>query len=418
MQMKVYVLNQDGEPLMPCPPAVARLLLKDDRAKVVSRTPFTIKLLYQATDYTQPLTLGVDTGSSKLGAAVVNDQNGEVVYMSEVELRNDITGKMEQRRMYRRNRRNRKTRYRKPRFLNRKNSIKSGRFPPTVQSKINAHIREIQFVKSIMPISHIILETGTFDPHALKNPAVLKNKWLYQRGTNFGYANTKAYVLHRDGYACQHCKGKSGSRKLEVHHIEFRSDCGSNNESNLIVLCDVCHKALHNGNMILKKNGERKGNLAHATQMNVIRSQLLQATQAEETFGYITKEIRQWMDLPKTHFYDAVAIASQAAEVFFGTQRVLMKKCVAKGDRQQTKGVRSEKRMSTGKIGGFRKFDKVLYGGQQYFIKGRMSTGYAILMGIDGQKVPLKPIPKFERMIRLSARSSWIIREQTTASFC
>ena len=94
---------------MPCEPAVARLLLKGGKAKVVRRSPFTVKLLYQAAGHTQPMTLGVDTGSARLGVAVVNDGTSEVVYMSEVELRNDITRKMERRRMYRRNRRNRKT---------------------------------------------------------------------------------------------------------------------------------------------------------------------------------------------------------------------------------------------------------------------------------------------------------------------
>jgi len=105
--MEVFVLNLDSNLLMPSQPAVARLLLKDGKAKVVRWTPFTVKLLYQATDYTQSLTLGIDTGSAKLGAAVVNDVNREVVYMGEVELRNDITKKMEQRKMYRHNRRNR-----------------------------------------------------------------------------------------------------------------------------------------------------------------------------------------------------------------------------------------------------------------------------------------------------------------------
>ena len=87
---------------------------------------------------------------------------------------------------------------------------------------------------------------------------------------------------------------------------------------------------------------------------------------------------------------------------------MILKKCIPDGDYQQTKGVRSEQPITTGKIRGFRKFDKVRYCGQEYFIKGRMSTGYAILMGIDGKKVDLRPIPKFEKMKRVSARSSWM----------
>ena len=88
---------------------------------------------------------------------------------------------------------------------------------------------------------------------------------------------------------------------------------------------------------------------------------------------------------------------------------VLSKRCVSDGDYQQTKGVRSEQRITTGKIRGFRKFDKVRYQGQEFFIKGRMSTGYAILMDIAGNTVTLKPIPKFDTMKRMSARPSWIM---------
>ncbi|MEO8953964.1 MAG: RNA-guided endonuclease IscB, partial [Ktedonobacteraceae bacterium] len=205
----VFVLSPDGVPLMPCSCVIARLVLKDGKAKVVRRTPFTIKLLFQPeSTYTQALTLGVDTGSSVMGSAVADD-NGKVLYLSEVAIRNDIARKMKARASYRRTRRQRTTRYRPARWLNRKNSIRTGRFSPTVRSKIEAHLREILFVQSFLPTTSIVLETGTFDPYALKNPEVLHHKWLYQKGVNYGFASTKAYVLTRDNYICQQCQGKS-----------------------------------------------------------------------------------------------------------------------------------------------------------------------------------------------------------------
>ena len=91
------------------------------------------------------------------------------------------------------------------------------------------------------------------------------------------------------------------------------------------------------------------------------------------------------------------------------TNEIIFKKCVADGDYQLRKGIRSQQIIPVGKIQGFRKFDKVKYGGKNYFIKGRYSTGYAILMGIDNQKIDLKPIPKFVKMKRISARKTWII---------
>jgi hypothetical protein len=405
----VYVLSKEGKPLMPCCCTIARLLLKDGKAKVVRRSPFTIKLLVQIEQtYTHPLTLGVDTGSSVIGSAVA-DAEGHVVYLSEVTVRNDIATTMKERASKRRNRRQRKTRYRPARWLHRKHSIRTGRFSPTMRSKIEAHQREIRFVQFLLPITSLVLETGTFDPHALKNPEVLQKKWLYQKGINYGYANTKAYVLTRDAYTCQHCKGKSKDRRLEVHHVQFRSQGGSDDEANLLTLCKTCHDGLHAETITLKQRGKQKGGLLHATQMNSIRIQLLKHVQAEETFGFLTKEQRILAGLPKEHVFDATRIATRGTTPLFRTTAVLAKKCVPDGDYQQTKGVRSEQHITTGKIRGFRKFDKVRYLGKEYFIKGRMSTGYAILMDIHGNKVDFKPIPKFEKMWRVSARSSWML---------
>lgn len=214
----VYVISQDDKPLMPCSNPIARLLLKQGRAKIKKREPFTIKLTYDTTNYTQDLTLGVDTGSRTIGTAVSKD-TGEIVYMSEVVVRNDIADKMAQRAKYRRNRRNRKTRYRKSRWLNRANSIKNGRFSPTMQSKLNSHVKEIEYIKSVLPIRKMVFETGQFNTHLMKNPILSNSKvkhWGYQKGTNYGFENTKAMVLNRDNYTCQYCKGKHKDSKLEV----------------------------------------------------------------------------------------------------------------------------------------------------------------------------------------------------------
>jgi len=408
MKTVVYVLAPDRRPLMPCSCRIARLLLKEGKAKVLHRTPFTIKLLAAPTTlHTQPLTLGIDTGSTVIGSAVA-DETGHVVYLSEIAVRNDIADTMKARATYRRNRRNRKTRYRPARWLNRRNSRRTDRFSPTMTSKIHAHLREMQFVQSIVPISSLVLERGTFDTHALKDPSVLENPLKYQQGINFGYANTKAYVLTRDNYTCQQCGGKSKETRLEVHHVVFRSQNGSDEESNLLTLCKDCHDGLHAGTVILKQTGKKKGTLRHAIQMNSIRVQLLKRVQAEQTFGFITKAYRQLAGLPKEHVFDATIIASRGKTPQFLTTSMLIKRGVPDGDYQQTKGVRSEQRITTSKIGGFRKVDKVRYQGNDYFIKGRMSTGYAILMDIHGSKADLKPIPKFSTMQRVSARRSWM----------
>lgn len=414
----VYVLNIGGQPLMPTSRhGKVKHLLKDGKAKVVKRCPFTIKLLYETPNCVQDLTLGVDTGSGTIGTAV-STNDGKIVYMSEVVVRNNITDKITQRSIYRISRRGRKTRYRKPRWLNRKNSIKKDRFNPTMVSKLHSHVKEIEYIKSILPITAMVFETGTFDTHLMKNPNLANENvrhWGYQKGTNYGFENTKAMVLNRDNYTCQYCKGKHKDSKLEVHHIVFRSQNGSDEEGNLITLCHTCHKALHSGKIDIKLKGKAKGRLKYATQMNSIRTQLFRVyPEAIETFGYVTKANRLKLGVDKEHFYDACVIATHGNK-FVVKCNLYKKRCVPEGDFQQTKGVRSEKRIPTCKIQGFRKFDKVKYLGKEYFIKGRQSAGYVILMDIDGNKIDFSYMPKgfktpkMANLKRLESRSSWMV---------
>lgn len=258
----VYVISKSGKPLMPCENVVARLLLKAKKAWVYKKEPFTIKLNYDTTEYTQPLTLGVDTGSKNIGTAVSTD-GGKIVYSSKVIIRDDITDKMKQRSKYRRMRRNRKTRYRKPRFNNRGNSIKEDRFNPTMISKLHSHVKEIEFIKSILPITKFVFETSTFDTHLMKNPSLANESvkhWGYQKGINYGFENTKATILNRDNYTCQYCKNKHKDSKLEVHHIIFRSQGGSDEHDNLITLCNTCHKNLHDGKISPNFKGKKTWN--------------------------------------------------------------------------------------------------------------------------------------------------------------
>src|SRR5258708_36833758 len=131
-----------------CVLASGGLLLKEGKAKVVRRTPLTIKLLPPPkTMYTQPVTLGVDTGSAVVGVASA-DESANMLYLSEVEVRNDIAATMKERASKRRNRLNRQTRYRQPRWLNRRKSITPGRFSPTMRTKIDGHVRETRLGKS------------------------------------------------------------------------------------------------------------------------------------------------------------------------------------------------------------------------------------------------------------------------------
>ncbi len=168
--MFVYVLDKNGQPLMPTQRfGKVRRLLRDKKAKVVRSCPFTIRLLCEPkTKIVQEVILGVDTGSKHVGVACVG--NDKVLYQAQVELRDDIKRKMDSHRMYRRNRRFRKTRHRKARFLNRGNSTKKDRYCPTLISKCYGHEREIEFCKKILPVKDMVFETGKFDTQLMENP--------------------------------------------------------------------------------------------------------------------------------------------------------------------------------------------------------------------------------------------------------
>lgn len=409
--MFVYVLDKDGQPLMPTRRfGKVRRLLRDKKAKVVRSCPFTIRLLYEPeTKIVQEIVLGVDTGSKHVGVACVG--NSKVLYQSQVELRDDIKKKMDSRRMYRGHRRFRKTRYRKARFLNRGNSIRKDRLPPSVKHKVQAHIDEIEFCKRILPIpdKNLILEVSQFDTALMKNPSLINEKvkrWGYQKGFNYEHSSRRKAVLHRDNYTCQCCSKKNC--RLETHHIIFRSRGGSDDENNMITLCVECHKGIHNGTIVLNKN-PKKLNLKHATHMSIIRSRLLKEyPQAIETFGFVTSENRNHLHLEKDHYIDACVIASGGSE-FEQSEILYQKRCVQKQDRQLYKGIRGEKKIPTGKVFGFKKFDKVQYLGETCFIKGRRSSGYFELMGIHGNSLDFRGLggrkePSYKFIKRINAR--------------
>ena len=377
--MLVYVLSKRGKPLMPCKPQRARKLLESGKARVVRRTPFTIKLKFGSSGYVQPVVAGMDTGSKVLGCAAI--ANGAVVYQAEVKLRGDVSKKMMQRAAYRRTRRSRKVRYRQPRFLNRANSKRGGRLAPSIRSKIESHLREKSFVESILPVSQWNVETASFDIHKITNPDVQGKG--YQDGNQKGYYNTKAYVLDRDGYKCRSGRKVKHSKKLQVHHLVPRANGGANAPGNLLTLCETCHAALHDGEFSLTG---RRPRTKPASEMGVIKSQLKKRWEFEETFGYETKFKReQVLGLPKSHANDAIAICCVDGEIIESASIGLLKRHVPSGDYRQTNGKHSQKRIPTGKLFGLRKFDLVKTAKGVGFVVGKRTAGYFEVATLSGQ---------------------------------
>ncbi len=388
--MLVFVLNKNRKPLMPCKSKKARILLKAKKAKIVNICPFTIKLLFGSSGYKQKIEGAIAPSSSNIGIAV--KVNNNCIYSAEIKLRNDISKKMKRRSNYRRVRRSRKTRYRKCRFNNRKSDRK---FNPTMRSKLESHFREVKRVEKILPISYWI---------TISNSVQINFKGF----KDLEWLNLQRQVFERDNFKCRQCKGKSKDFELHAHHIIHRENGGKDLLENLITLCKSCHIKYHQGKITLKIGEHKyKGNLN--TELSIIRK-YFKFTDLKETYGFIVKLKRQNLKLKVNPINNACAMINVEPNNSFYIRNI------SKGDYQQTKGIRSQQRIPTRKIMGVRKFDKVKYNNMICFIKGRMSTGYAI--GMDILNNSIKKLLKLRNIKIIQRRKSSIIIEMVDGNTC
>ncbi len=311
--MKVFVLNQDGKPIMPTTPRKARLLLRDGKATIDGCKPFTIQLNYPTPDTTQDITLGVDAGYETIGFSAVTDK--EELIGGAVEMLKGQIERNRERAMYRRNRRNRK-RYRRPAWRKsrrHKNFKKAGDhnngwLAPSTQHKLDTHTRLIESLCAVMPVTNIIIETANFDIQAIENPDI---KGVgYQNGEQTGFWNLREYILHRDHHQCQNpdCKGRSDI--LQVHHLGYWRQDRSDRPGNLITLCTKCHTpANHQPDKLLYGWQPTVKRFRPATFMSTVRWRLINHFDALNTYGYITKSARIALGLEKSHHNDAFVIA-------------------------------------------------------------------------------------------------------------
>ena len=393
----VYVLSENGQPLMPTKRyGKIRHLLKDGKAKVVNRCPFTIQLLYQTTTYTQTLELGVDAGSKTIGLSVSSEE--KEYFSGEVAVRNDIVDLLSTRKQYRKSRHNRKTRYRAPRFNNRVHSKNKGWLAPSIENKCQSHVNVISKVTKILPISHITVELASFDTQKLKaDMEGLKRPEStdYQQGEQLGFWNCREYVLFRDNHECQCCHGKSKDKILNVHHIESRKT-GGNAPNNLITLCETCHKAYHAGKITLPKDIKRKASYKDAAFMGIIRWAVynklkkMYPDKISITYGYITKNTRIANNLPKEHRVDALCIAghpkAERDSVYYFSRKIRChNRQIYKA--QTLKGGVHKKNQAPKYVKGYQLFDTVSYKGKLYFVCGRRSSGFFDIRTLDGTKV-------------------------------
>lgn len=330
---RVFVLDTNRNPLMPCSPRRARLLLACGKAAVVRRYPFTLILKPKVPIRTQltltfepvvppliesHLRLKIDPGSKMTGLAIVNDATGEVVWASELTHRGQqIKASLADRRSLRSNRRQRKTRYRPPRFLNR--TKPQGWLAPSLQSRVENVLTWVKRLQRICPFVALSQELVRFDTQLMQDAEV--SGIGYQQGELAGY-EVREYLLEKWHRTCTYC-GKTDI-PLEVEHIVPKSRGGSDRVSNLTLACHACNQKKDNQTAsefgYPNVQAQAKAPLKDAAAVNSTRWALYQRLVAlglpvEVGTGGRTKWNRTQRKLPKTHWLDAACVGASTPEI-------------------------------------------------------------------------------------------------------
>lgn len=282
----VFVLDTNKHPLNPVHPGYARRLLKQARAAIWRRFPFTIILKSAvAAPRVEPLRIKLDPGSRTTGIAYLSDTTGAVVFAAELSHRgHTITEVLATRRAVRRSRRGRKTRYRKPRFANRRNK-QTGWLPPSLQSRISNVLTWVGRLSGWCPITAISLELVKFDMQQMENPEISGAE--YQQGTLAGY-EVREYLLEKWGRLCAYCGAKNVP--LEIEHITPWSTSRDDRVCNLTLAChrcndkkgtqDICDFLADQPDLLQQILAQAKAPLKDAAAVNVTRWALYQRLQA------------------------------------------------------------------------------------------------------------------------------------------
>ena len=382
----VYIINKNNNPLMPTTPRKARHLLEAGKANIIGYNPFTIQLTWDCEENVQSITLGIDPGYDWIGYGAVT-YSRELI-SGEIELRSDIKGLLEKRASYRRTRRSRLW-HREPRFNNR--SKPEGWLAPSIQHKLDTHLKLIDKIKSILPITSTIIEIATFDQQKMQNPEISGIE--YQQGTLQGY-EIREYLLEKFKHKCAYCN--KSNIPLEIEHIIPKSRGGSNRASNLTIACHECNQSKNN--LTAEEFGypsiqaKAKKALKASTFMNIVKKRLFEIIKKDNstsyTYGYITKRNRIFHNISKSHSNDAFIIAGGSTQerisITISKQvrrqnRSLYKANLIKGGRLKRNTIKKSK--------GFRRFDKVKFEKTICFIYGLRSSGYFSLKSISGEKI-------------------------------
>lgn len=336
----VLVLDTNRKPLNPCTPGVARGLLKSGKARVYRRFPFTIILNKAVEANPEPMQVKIDPGSRTTGLALLQEDN--VVWGGEITHRGQqIKDAIESRRALRRGRRNRKTRYRSSRFLNR--TRPQGWLVPSLTHRVETTLTWVNRLRRYAPIAGISQELVRFDLQQMENPEISGAQ--YQQGTLFGY-ELREYLLNKWDRKCAYCGVENVP--LQIEHIHPRAKGGTDRISNLCLACEPCNikKGTQDIEVFLKKKpdvlkrvlAQAKRPLKDAAAVNTTRWALfnrLKETGLPVEVGSAgkTKYNRSRLELLKAHYIDAACVGD-VETLNLLTKQPLLIKATGHGTRQ------------------------------------------------------------------------------------
>jgi len=331
----VFVLSSDGQPLDPCHEARARRLLKAGRAVVWRTFPFTIRLTnrIRVEAVVHEHRLKIDPGSKTTGLALVQEGTERVVWAGELTHRGQqIRNRLLTRRAVRRSRRQRKTRYRKPRFYNRRRP--AGWLAPSVAHRIATTMTWIGRLRKLCPITDISMELVRFDIQLMENAEISGVE--YQQGSLMGY-EVRQYLLEKWGRKCAYCN--KTDIPLQIEHLIPRGRGGSHRVSNLTLACDDCNQK--KGNQTATEFGfphlmdAAKASMGDAAAINATRWALWRSLSTlglplEVGTGGRTKYNRTRLGWEKAHWRDAACVGASTSDYLqVAVKHVLL--IVAKG---------------------------------------------------------------------------------------
>ena len=340
MSNQIFVLDTNLKPLTPCTAGMARSLLNAGKAAVFRQYPFTIILKKEVIANPEPIEIKIDAGSKTTGLALVQDE--KVIFGAELSHRGQaIKNSLESRRSLRRGRRNRKTRYRQARFLNRTRA--KGWLAPSLEHRVFTIMTWVgKFIK-FAPIGSIVSELVRFDLQQIENPEISGIE--YQQGELLGY-EVREYLLEKWDRKCVYCGAENVP--LQIEHIHPKSKGGSNRISNLCIACQPCNlkKGVQSITDFLAKKpdvlkkvvAQAKRPLKDAAAVNSTRWALFNALKATglpvtTASGGQTKFNRTRFNLPKTHWLDAACVG-QVENLEILTSQPLQVKATGHGTRQ------------------------------------------------------------------------------------